>query len=150
MEDQPVCLSSSIDASLVKAKYPFDDALQDRAVQFLDNLEPEYDEEDRGDRLVIDLVPSSDGSPSRFVESILTLHLSPRSTMVAAALSLLKAVLFSSKPPIRLHLVKSGIVTNVLTPVHSHTPTISGKEPIFHHLQASDLIPVIPVGSDPS
>ncbi|KAK2944763.1 hypothetical protein BLNAU_20296 [Blattamonas nauphoetae] len=55
--------------ALVKAEYPFDDALQDQAARFLKDLEPEHGEEKEADRRVIDLVPSPIGSPSGFMES---------------------------------------------------------------------------------
>ncbi|KAK2942610.1 hypothetical protein BLNAU_22461 [Blattamonas nauphoetae] len=41
---------------LVKAGYPFDNALEDRAAQFLESLEPEWDEQDLADKLVEELV----------------------------------------------------------------------------------------------
>ncbi|KAK2958395.1 hypothetical protein BLNAU_6665 [Blattamonas nauphoetae] len=55
--------------ALVKAQHPFDNALQDRTVRFLKHLEPEWSDEDRPDRLVMDLVHSSPGSPSGFINS---------------------------------------------------------------------------------
>ncbi|KAK2960052.1 hypothetical protein BLNAU_4935 [Blattamonas nauphoetae] len=55
--------------SLVKAGYPFDDALLSRAARFLKDLEPKWDAPDLADKLVTELVPSSDGSPSDFIES---------------------------------------------------------------------------------
>ncbi|KAK2945916.1 hypothetical protein BLNAU_19132 [Blattamonas nauphoetae] len=61
--------------ALVKEKYPFDDALQDKAIQFLKSIEP-----------------SSAVSSSDFVESILTLLSSPHSTLVGAALFCLSSI----------------------------------------------------------
>ncbi|KAK2963087.1 hypothetical protein BLNAU_2110 [Blattamonas nauphoetae] len=90
---------------LVKAGYPFDNALEDRAAQFLESLEPEWDEQDLADKLVEELVPSSAGSPSGFVESIATLLSSPHSTVVAAALS------FLDKTMSQLHQLKFDVVS---------------------------------------
>ncbi|KAK2960137.1 hypothetical protein BLNAU_5020 [Blattamonas nauphoetae] len=99
--------------ALVKAEYPFDNALQDRAALFLKSLEPEWADNDLPAKLITNLVPSSDGSPSGFVESIVTLLSSPHSTVVAAALSFLNKTMGASKPPFRLQLVESDFVTTV-------------------------------------
>ncbi|KAK2961644.1 hypothetical protein BLNAU_3442 [Blattamonas nauphoetae] len=119
--------------ALVKAEYPFDEALQDRAAQFLENLEPEWGDEDEANQLVTDLVPSSAGSYSGFFESILTLLSSPHSTVVTTALSFLFRTTESSTTAFR-SLVKSGLVTKVLATVQPHMLPISGNEEIFRHL----------------
>ncbi|KAK2960038.1 hypothetical protein BLNAU_4921 [Blattamonas nauphoetae] len=77
--------------ALVKAGYPFDKTLQDRAAQFLKNVEQELRNEEEADQLVTDFVHSSSGPLSGFVDSIVTLMSSPHSTMIAAALSFLQS-----------------------------------------------------------
>ncbi|KAK2942174.1 hypothetical protein BLNAU_22901 [Blattamonas nauphoetae] len=72
--------------ALVKTDDPFDNALQDRAAQFLKSLEPKRDE-NLANRLITDLVPSSAGSASGFVDSVLILLSSPHSTIVEATIS---------------------------------------------------------------
>ncbi|KAK2955149.1 hypothetical protein BLNAU_9878 [Blattamonas nauphoetae] len=119
--------------ALVKAEYPFNNALQDRAAQFLKNLEPKRNEQ-VADKLITDLVPSSAGSPSGFVESILTLLSSPHSTVVAAVLSFLFETTRAVFPPIRCHLAASNLVSNVLATVQPHALSISGNEAILFYL----------------
>ncbi|KAK2944210.1 hypothetical protein BLNAU_20879 [Blattamonas nauphoetae] len=94
--------------ALVEVEYPFDLELQDRAVQFLKILEPFCDRE-YTTKLVTDLVHSSDGSPSGFVGSILTLLSTPHSTMVAAALSFLYKTTISHGQKFTGTLLMTGI-----------------------------------------
>ncbi|KAK2959855.1 hypothetical protein BLNAU_5052 [Blattamonas nauphoetae] len=118
----------------VKADYPFDDALLDRAARFLKSLEPKWNDHDLADKLVIRLVHSSDGSTSGFAGSIMTLLSSSHSTMIAAALSFLCKTTTRSTPSIRCRLVESDLISNVLATVQPHTLTISGNEGIFDNL----------------
>ncbi|KAK2944211.1 hypothetical protein BLNAU_20880 [Blattamonas nauphoetae] len=88
-EDQSKIYCSLV--ALVKAKCPLDDALQERAVRFLKSLRPEWGE-DLAAKLITELVPSTAGSPSGFIDSIITLLSSPHSILRAAALSCLSIV----------------------------------------------------------
>ncbi|KAK2957751.1 hypothetical protein BLNAU_7185 [Blattamonas nauphoetae] len=123
--------------ALVKAEYPFDKALQDRAVQFLKSLEPEDDVRGQSTaavKLVTELVPSSAGSPSGFIPSIVTLLSSPHSTVVAAALSFLNESSRRSSHAGVCYLVESGLVVKVLATVQPHTLPITGNETILDNL----------------
>ncbi|KAK2957856.1 hypothetical protein BLNAU_7290 [Blattamonas nauphoetae] len=131
-EDQSTIYNSLV--SLVKESYHFDNALQERAVQFLNDLEPKLDDEDRGDRLIMDLVPSSGKSHSDFSESSLTLLSSPHSTVVEATMSFLFEATSNSSPKIQDRLVESDLVSKVLTTVQPHTLPIAGNETIFDKL----------------
>ncbi|KAK2944762.1 hypothetical protein BLNAU_20295 [Blattamonas nauphoetae] len=115
--------------ALVKAEHPFDEALQEKAARFLKNLRPNWrDEPDYPDKLVIDLVPSTTGSHSGFVESIVTLVSCPHSTVVGSALSFLCQTIAAVSPAIRCHLMGSDLVSNVFTNIQPHTLPISGNE----------------------
>ncbi|KAK2941766.1 hypothetical protein BLNAU_23314 [Blattamonas nauphoetae] len=105
-EDKSTIYNSLV--ALVKADYPFDNALQLRAVRFLKNVEPQWDAQVAA-KLVTELVPSSAGSPTGFVESIVTLVSSPYSTV-------------------------SDLVSKVLATVQPHTLPITGNETIFDNL----------------
>ncbi|KAK2942181.1 hypothetical protein BLNAU_22908 [Blattamonas nauphoetae] len=131
-EDQSTIFCSLV--ALVKAEHPFDKALQDKAVQFLKSLEPKWNEDELATKLVTDLVPSSAGSPSGFVESILTLLSSPHSTVVVTALSFLHKTAEDSSTEIRCRLVESDLVSKVLAAVQPHTLPISGNETMFYNL----------------
>ncbi|KAK2959826.1 hypothetical protein BLNAU_5315 [Blattamonas nauphoetae] len=131
-EDQSTIYDSLV--ALAKAGYPFDTALQDKAVRFLKSLSPEWDEPDYAAKLVSDLVSSSAGSHTGFVESIVILLSSPHSTIVGAAISFLRQTFEYSSPVIRCPLVESDLVTTVLTTVQPHTLSISGNEEIFGEL----------------
>ncbi|KAK2960037.1 hypothetical protein BLNAU_4920 [Blattamonas nauphoetae] len=85
-------------------------------------------------KLVTDLVPSSDGSPSGFVESIVTLLSSPHSAVVAAALSFLYITLFYSSLSVRCRLMESDLVSKVFAILQPHTVQISGNETIIYTL----------------
>ncbi|KAK2957795.1 hypothetical protein BLNAU_7229 [Blattamonas nauphoetae] len=87
-EDKSAVYNSLV--ALVKTDYHFNNALQDRAIRFLRIICPKWDKPRVAAKLVTDLVPSSAGSTSGFIASILTLLSSPHSTVVAAALSFLK------------------------------------------------------------
>ncbi|KAK2959998.1 hypothetical protein BLNAU_4881 [Blattamonas nauphoetae] len=119
---------------LVQAEYPFDKAVQDRAVQFLKNLEPKQGDNDFAAKLVFHLVPSSGRSPCGFVESIVTLLSSPHSTVVESALSFLYLTLFNSSHDLRLLLVDSDLTTKVLATVQPHTLSIAGNETMLNYL----------------
>ncbi|KAK2960134.1 hypothetical protein BLNAU_5017 [Blattamonas nauphoetae] len=114
--------------ALVKTDYPFDKALQDRAVRFLKSLEPKWDEQDLADKLVTDMIPSSAGPLSGFIASILTLLSSPHSSVVAEELSFLRATTRAASPAIRDCLMESDLVSKVLAAVQPHTLQISGNE----------------------
>ncbi|KAK2944213.1 hypothetical protein BLNAU_20882 [Blattamonas nauphoetae] len=118
--------------SLVKEEYPFDKTLQDRAAQFLKILEPKLGEFHFPAKLVTDLVPSSAGSPSGFVESIFILLSSHHSTVVVAALSFLHQTAVESSRHLLCRLVESDLVTNVFTSIQPHTLIIPGNETMFN------------------
>ncbi|KAK2943442.1 hypothetical protein BLNAU_21625 [Blattamonas nauphoetae] len=116
--------------ALVKAEYSFDNTLQDRAARFLKSLEPKWSEVELARQLVTDLVPSSVGSPSGFVESILTLLSSPHSTIVTAALSFVYETSYASRQ-IRSHLVETDLIPNVFATVQPHKLPIAGNETVI-------------------
>ncbi|KAK2946191.1 hypothetical protein BLNAU_18867 [Blattamonas nauphoetae] len=133
LEDQSSIYCSLI--ALVKAEYPFDTALQDKAVHFLKNVQPDWREEPgHPAKLVTDLAPSTNRSPSGFVESILTLLSSPHSTVVDAALSFLRETISTSSSVIPTNLVESDLISNVFATVQPHTLPISINETIFQNL----------------
>ncbi|KAK2942614.1 hypothetical protein BLNAU_22465 [Blattamonas nauphoetae] len=132
-EDQSAIFISLV--ALVKAEYPFDNALQDKAAQFLTSLEPKWDPRfGSSDKLVKDFAPSSDGSPSGFVESIVTLLSSPHLKVVQATFSFLCQTTRAVSPAIRNRLVESDIVSKVLATVQPHTLPIPGNETIINKL----------------
>ncbi|KAK2959937.1 hypothetical protein BLNAU_5134 [Blattamonas nauphoetae] len=120
---------------LVKREYPFDNALQDKAGRFLKSLEPKWGQQDLATRLVTELVPSSTGSPSGFVESILTLLASPHSTVIAAALSFFKETRRVSIQ-LKYRLVELDVICKILATVQPHTPPILANETILYRLIA--------------
>ncbi|KAK2957743.1 hypothetical protein BLNAU_7177 [Blattamonas nauphoetae] len=132
LEDKSTLYRSLI--SLIRTNCEFDDALQDRAAQFLQSLEPKWNEKEKAAKLVTDLVPSSAGSPSDFVASILTLLSSPHSKVTKAALSFLSATINASPDEIRCRLVESDLITNLLATVQPHTLPISGNEALMNNL----------------
>ncbi|KAK2959994.1 hypothetical protein BLNAU_4877 [Blattamonas nauphoetae] len=120
--------------ALVKAGYPFPDNLQNRAAQFLNNIEPWLSQKERATKLVTDLVPSSASSPSGFIDSIVFLLSSPHSTVTAAALSFVYATVQTSSYAFKDRLVESDLIPNVLETVQPHTQPISGNEEIISNL----------------
>ncbi|KAK2943436.1 hypothetical protein BLNAU_21619 [Blattamonas nauphoetae] len=120
--------------ALVKAEYPFDDALQDRAAQFLKSLEPKGDQKEPANKLITELVPSSAGSTSGFIDSVVTLLSSPHSTVVAAALSFLHKTTNAVSPAIRCCLVESDLIGKVLETIQPHTLPISENEVLMGSL----------------
>ncbi|KAK2960099.1 hypothetical protein BLNAU_4982 [Blattamonas nauphoetae] len=120
--------------ALVKAEYPFDNVLQDRAARFLKSLEPTVYKHEIADKLVTDLVPSSVGSPSGFVESFATLLSSPHSTLVAAALSFLHEAIPRSSTENGHRLVESDLLVKVFAILRPHTLPISENETILNYL----------------
>ncbi|KAK2958870.1 hypothetical protein BLNAU_6119 [Blattamonas nauphoetae] len=120
--------------ALVKGQYPFDDALQDRAAQFLKSLEPSWSEHDFASKLVTDIVPSSAGSPSGFIESIITLLSSPHSIVVEATLSFVYETTLHSSRANRCQIVESDLMNNLLATFQPHTLPILGNEKIISNL----------------
>ncbi|KAK2960133.1 hypothetical protein BLNAU_5016 [Blattamonas nauphoetae] len=118
-EDKSAIYNSLV--TLVKDEYPFDDALQDRAVRFLKSIEPKPGPFTLATRLITDLVPSSPKPFSGFVESVLALFSSPHKIVVAAALSFLLDTLIMSSRQINLDLVESDLLANVFATVQPHT-----------------------------
>ncbi|KAK2946120.1 hypothetical protein BLNAU_18962 [Blattamonas nauphoetae] len=130
-EDQSTIFCSLV--ALVKAEYSFDYALQEKTVTFLKSLKPEWNKQ-VASKLVTDLVPSSAGSPSGFIDSVLTLLLTPHSILRAATLSLLRKTINFSSTEIRCRLVESDLVSNVLATIQPHTLSISGNEEMLDNL----------------
>ncbi|KAK2957841.1 hypothetical protein BLNAU_7275 [Blattamonas nauphoetae] len=120
--------------ALVKAEYPFDNVLQDKAVLFLKSLEVKRGGRNHTSQLVTDLVPSSAGSASGFAASIVTLLTSPHSRVVAAALSFLFNIAISSSTEIRCRLVASDLISTVLATVQPETLPIAGNEEMINKL----------------
>ncbi|KAK2943449.1 hypothetical protein BLNAU_21632 [Blattamonas nauphoetae] len=104
-----------------------------RAVRFLKNLEKVSRKMEEADQLVADLVPSSPGQRSGFVESILTLLSSPHSTIIAATLSFINHTTTESSQTIRCRLVESDLITKVFSTIQPHLLPISGNETIINH-----------------
>ncbi|KAK2960009.1 hypothetical protein BLNAU_4892 [Blattamonas nauphoetae] len=119
--------------ALVKAGYTFDNALQNKAARFLISLEPKWDP-DHPAKLISELVPSTAGSPSGFIDSISTLLSSPHSTLIGATFSFIRSTTLESTPTIRCQLVESDLITNVLAIIQPHTLPISGNDRIFDHI----------------
>ncbi|KAK2943046.1 hypothetical protein BLNAU_22020 [Blattamonas nauphoetae] len=121
--------------ALVKEQYRFDNDLLNRAAWLLRNLAPfGKDRESAAAKLVTDLVPSSAGSPSGFVESILVLFSSPDSKLVSTALLFLFRILSISSPAVRLLLVDSDLFTNLFVIFRPHTLLLSGNGSIADSL----------------
>ncbi|KAK2960092.1 hypothetical protein BLNAU_4975 [Blattamonas nauphoetae] len=120
--------------ALVKADDPFAKALQDRAVQFLKSLVPKFTDRNLAHKLVTDLVPSSDGSLSGFIESITTLLSSPHSTVVATTLSFLKETTGASSSKMQCQLVESDLITKVFAAVQPHTLPIAANKTVINTL----------------
>ncbi|KAK2963012.1 hypothetical protein BLNAU_2035 [Blattamonas nauphoetae] len=129
-EDKSTIYNSLI--ALVEAEYPFDDALQDKALRFLGGLEP-WGNQEHVLKLVNDLVPSSARQRSGFVDSILILLSSPHSNVVEAALSFLHNATTGSSQTIRSRLVESDLIMKVLAAVQPHHLPISGNEEIINN-----------------
>ncbi|KAK2943460.1 hypothetical protein BLNAU_21643 [Blattamonas nauphoetae] len=120
--------------ALVETDYPFDNVLQDRAVQLLKSLTPIGFRNAYTAKLVTDLVSSSAGSPSGFVESIATLLSSPHSTLIGATFVFLDKTLYYSSLSVRCRLMDSDLISQVLATIQPHTLPISGYETMFDNL----------------
>ncbi|KAK2961651.1 hypothetical protein BLNAU_3449 [Blattamonas nauphoetae] len=131
-EDKSTLYNSLV--ALVKAEYHFGNALQGRAHLFLSDLASRWGNLDYAPKLVTDLVPSSAGSPSGFVESIVTLLSSPHSTVVKATLWFVRFAMQYSPEEIRCLLAESDLVIKVLATLQPHTLPMAGNEEIFDHL----------------
>ncbi|KAK2941771.1 hypothetical protein BLNAU_23319 [Blattamonas nauphoetae] len=117
--------------SLVKAGYPFDKTLQDRAALFLKSLESGLNDKQLADKLVTKLVQSSAGSTTGFVESISTLLSSPHSAIVAASFSFLCRTLMNTSTAVELRLLGSDLIWNLFTALQPHTLSITGNEKVI-------------------
>ncbi|KAK2950806.1 hypothetical protein BLNAU_14224 [Blattamonas nauphoetae] len=83
-EDKSTLYSSLV--SLIQEKCVFDDTLLDQTVAFLKDLGSHVVEPPSADVLITELVPSSDGSSSGFVDSACILLSSPYAIIVSAVL----------------------------------------------------------------
>ncbi|KAK2957784.1 hypothetical protein BLNAU_7218 [Blattamonas nauphoetae] len=112
----------------------FDEAVQDQAVELLKMLEPKPNERKLADSIIKDLVPSSTGSPSGFVECIVTLLSSPHSAIVTATFSLLHQTIFFSSAGILITLLEADLIPKILASIQPHTLPITGKNTVLHQL----------------
>ncbi|KAK2960154.1 hypothetical protein BLNAU_5037 [Blattamonas nauphoetae] len=131
-EDKSAVFNSLV--TLVKAEYPFDDALQDRAVRFMKSIEPEPGPFTLATKLITDLVPSSPKPFSGFAESVLALFSSPHKIVVAAVLSFLLDTLVMSSRKMNLDLVESDLLANVFATVQPHTLPHSENKAVIKKL----------------
>ncbi|KAK2961650.1 hypothetical protein BLNAU_3448 [Blattamonas nauphoetae] len=118
----------------VEQDSPFDEAVQDQAVELLKMLEPKQDEIKLADSIIKDLVPSSAGSTSGFIDSIVTLLSSPHSRVVAAAISFLYESMRNSSLAVRHLLVESDLITKLLATAQTHILPTSLNGTIFSKL----------------
>ncbi|KAK2961664.1 hypothetical protein BLNAU_3462 [Blattamonas nauphoetae] len=118
----------------VKQDSPFDEAVQNQAVELLKMLEPKPNEIKLADSIIKDLVPSSAGSTSGFVDSIVTLLSSPHSRVVAAAISFLYESMRHSSLAVRHLLVESDLISKLFTTAQTHILPTSINGPIFSKL----------------
>ncbi|KAK2961645.1 hypothetical protein BLNAU_3443 [Blattamonas nauphoetae] len=131
-EDKSTLYNSLV--ALVKVEYHFGNALQGTAHLFLSGLASRWGNLDYAPKLVTDLVPSSDGSPSGLIESISTLLSSHHSTVVKATLWFGRCAIQYSPEDIRCLLAESDLVTQMLATLQPHTLPMAGNEEIFDHL----------------
>ncbi|KAK2943335.1 hypothetical protein BLNAU_21760 [Blattamonas nauphoetae] len=94
-------------------EHPFDNAQQDKAAAFLKNLGFDTFNRQLAEDLVTNLVPSSAGSPSGFVESIFTVLSSPHPTLVAAVGFLLNKLGGSYSPTVQPLFTESDLFPNL-------------------------------------
>ncbi|KAK2958838.1 hypothetical protein BLNAU_6087 [Blattamonas nauphoetae] len=134
--------------ALVKGQYPFDMTLQNKAVQFLESLEPQWGDQDQATKLVTDLAPSSNGSPSCFVESILILLSSSHPTVAAAASSFMFETILFLSAEIRLQLVESDLIASMLATVQPQRLPITGNENIIGNLVGTLVYSVLLASPD--
>ncbi|KAK2957793.1 hypothetical protein BLNAU_7227 [Blattamonas nauphoetae] len=118
----------------VKQESPFDEAVQDQAVELLKMFEPKPNESKLADAIIKNLVPSSAGSTSGFIDSIVTLLSSPHSRVVEAALSFLFESICNSSFVVRHHLVESDLISKLLATTQTHILPISINVTIFGKL----------------
>ncbi|KAK2946080.1 hypothetical protein BLNAU_18988 [Blattamonas nauphoetae] len=132
LTDASILYSSLV--ARVKQESPFDEAVQDQAVDLLNMLEPKRNERKLADSIIKDLVPSSAGSPSDFIESILTLLSSPHSTVVEAALSFLYESMCNSSFFVRYRLMESDLISKLLATTQTDILPISICRRVFRTL----------------
>ncbi|KAK2962006.1 hypothetical protein BLNAU_3062 [Blattamonas nauphoetae] len=139
LEDHSTLYCSLV--ALVKAQYPFDERLEDKAAWFLRYLPKRMDEMDLKLFLFTDLVPSSDGPCSGFVESILTLLSSRHSNVVEATVSFLFQSLDAASLDNQYQIMGTDFVAKVLAALQPDTQPLSGNEGIIQNLV--EILPIV-------
>ncbi|KAK2958837.1 hypothetical protein BLNAU_6086 [Blattamonas nauphoetae] len=126
--------------SLIRDNFDFDDALQNKTVSFLKALEPQPFQRSIADRLITQLVPTSDGSPAAFIDSFCVLLSSLHSTIVAATLSFLQATFSFSTEAHRVLLLQTDFVAKLIAKLQPQSLPLSGNEASFTVLNTILLV----------
>ncbi|KAK2959581.1 hypothetical protein BLNAU_5359 [Blattamonas nauphoetae] len=131
--EEKAALFGSI-VSRVRDNSDVDDAIQDEAVALLDDLKPYPFDSAAADRIVTELVPSTDGTLSGFVDSACILVSSPHSKIVNAALSFLERSFWTSSPHNRVRLIQKDFFSRILAIIQPQHLPLSENEDVFHSL----------------
>ncbi|KAK2953802.1 hypothetical protein BLNAU_11205 [Blattamonas nauphoetae] len=120
--------------SLIRGNCELDDALQDKAATFLQSLHQPRLKEPDANRIISELVPSTNRSSSGFICTICILLSSSHPKIVVASLWLLHESLMLSSPDHKIDLVQTDFISQLFTILHPLTLPISGNEIIFNLL----------------
>ncbi|KAK2959072.1 hypothetical protein BLNAU_5867 [Blattamonas nauphoetae] len=129
-EDESQLFNSLV--SLIKAQYPFDDALQDNIVYFLTRLEYHLGGSKSRSHYLTYLVPDGKGTSSGFIDSMITLLSSPHTKIVAAALSYSTHIFYGLSPSIRLRFLNNYSLSSFITLIHPHSLPIAAHSALHN------------------
>ncbi|KAK2962894.1 hypothetical protein BLNAU_1917 [Blattamonas nauphoetae] len=107
--------------SLVRDHVDFDDALQDKAVNFLHNLNGRD-------------IQTADETLSDFSDSVCVLLSSPHSKIVVATLSFVSGSVSRANFKQRLNLLKTGLISKISAILQPHTLPFSGNADLNRYL----------------
>ncbi|KAK2941928.1 hypothetical protein BLNAU_23164 [Blattamonas nauphoetae] len=128
-------LTFSTLVTLVENGYVFDDALQDKAVDLMKGLEKDLTaEKSLAEKLFAALVPSSTASLYGFGDSICILLSCPYPKIVGAAMSDVSLTFVEWSQHNRMRLVKTDLVSKILSALRPHLLPIWGNEQVFQDL----------------
>ncbi|KAK2955924.1 hypothetical protein BLNAU_9084 [Blattamonas nauphoetae] len=136
IEDAPVIFHSLV--AMTRDDYPFDEAQQKKAVNFLYHITPGYSKNFHGADMINTFLDSTNGSHTEFIDTVMVLLSSSIKDISFGVLGFLDYLLPSLAPSHRFLLSEGDLIPKIMNIIKPHTLPLDGNE-----LPHTDLVSIV-------
>ncbi|KAK2955491.1 hypothetical protein BLNAU_9538 [Blattamonas nauphoetae] len=131
--------------TLVKEGYPFDDALEAKAIGFLGQIDTHFKRSEDAN-LLFSLVPAHDDPVNGFLDALLSLLASSMHTIVESALEILQSLFRLCSTGNIIKMLNCDVISGVMNIIQPHTLSLSLRKSL--HVQIMDFLTSVLCASD--